>query len=200
MDSETLKGLLDVVPLIKKFYTEPPRAYHNWNHIQYGLNYIIDNIEELDATEEHILAWLFHDAIYIIGNQDNEADSAELARNILTPLNLSVDVLEIEKCILDTITHNPFMSKDSGLVLDLDLMVLGEEPEIYKSQYQDLIRKEYSEYSDADYAVGRIAFLEKALAKERLFFNDHFFERFEDQARINLNNELEQLKEKVQND
>jgi len=78
---------------------------------------------------------------------------------------------------------------DLRLFLDFDLEVLGREREEYKL-YTAQIRKEYGHLSDEQYSHGRRGVLEKFLSRERLFFSESFYERFEQRARENLGWEI----------
>ncbi|HET6783232.1 MAG TPA: hypothetical protein VFH12_05295, partial [Pseudoxanthomonas sp.] len=62
-------------------YAAPPRAYHNFGHVQE----VLHRFAEVTAgpgwaqPAEVYLAVLYHDAIYEAGRKDNEARSADLA-------------------------------------------------------------------------------------------------------------------------
>jgi len=78
------------------------------------------------------------------------------------------------------------------IFLDLDLAVLGTSPSEY-DEYAVQIRQEYIHYCWEEYAAGRRAVLNGFLAREWLYFTDHFRQRYEMQARKNLQRELDNL-------
>ncbi|MPZ04593.1 DUF4031 domain-containing protein, partial [Micrococcus luteus] len=103
-------------------------------------------------------AW-FHDAVYVgdpaaPAGQD-EADSAALARDVLTDPRLAVpaDVVdEVARLVLLTAAHDPAPHDAAGAVLsDADLEVLGRSPEAY-ARYVAAVRQDYAHVSDADWA------------------------------------------------
>src|SRR5690606_16218856 len=81
---------------------------------------------------------------------------------------------------------------DTSLLMDLDLAVLGDEPERYE-EYARRIRLEYSMYPDIVYNKGRRKVLEHFLSMGRIYQTKPFFESREVQARRNLREELNSL-------
>src|SRR5262245_11174745 len=71
---------------IEAAYATPARAYHHYGHVQD----VLRHYEEVAAgpgwaqPAEVYLAVLYHDAIYEAGRSDNEARSADLAREHIT--------------------------------------------------------------------------------------------------------------------
>src|SRR5688572_11758621 len=62
-------------------YASPPRAYHNFQHVQEVLRHYHD-VEQGPGWRQPVdvaLAVLYHDAIYEASRKDNETRSAELA-------------------------------------------------------------------------------------------------------------------------
>jgi len=103
----------------------------------------------------------------------------------------------VKKYILATISHK--LDAEDGedgdlrLFLDFDLEVLGRERGAYEI-YREQIRKEYVNLRDEVYREGRKCVLERLLARDRLFFSERFYERFEKRARENLMWEIGILK------
>lgn len=71
------------------------------------------------------------------------------------------------------------------LLVDIDLAILGTAPARF-SEYDRQVREEYSWVPGLLYRIKRKAVLKHFLSRERLYNTDHFQERYEDQARINL--------------
>jgi predicted metal-dependent HD superfamily phosphohydrolase len=141
------------------------------------------------------LAIWFHDAIYDPTRTDNESESAALARTSLSNLREpEAMIAAVEQMILATIKHQlpENASDDLKLFLDFDLSILGSAPEIYAS-YAQAIRTEYAFVPEENYRIARRAVLENFLNRERLYFSEYGAQKWESQARENLQNEIAQL-------
>ena len=138
----------------------------------------------------------YHDIVYDTARNDNEEQSAEWAERSLSAMNISA--AKIENCkqqILATKQHNKSVDSDTNILLDADLSILGSIPALYSS-YAAQIRKEYSNYPDTLYKAGREKVLRFFLEKEYIYITPHFYQLLEQQARINLENELQSLKQR----
>jgi predicted metal-dependent HD superfamily phosphohydrolase len=78
------------------------------------------------------------------------------------------------------------------LFLDLDISILGAPEEKYNA-YAKQIRKEYSSYSWEEYCRGRTKVMTSFLQRDRIFLTDHFHATYEEQARNNIQRELNSL-------
>ena len=161
-------------------WAEPHRHYHDPAHLLAVLE-SVDLLERAgaetgpDPRAVRLAAW-FHDAVYAgdpaaPAGQD-EADSAALAREVLTDPRLAVpaDVVdEVARLVLLTAAHDPAPHDAAGAVLsDADLEVLGRSPEAY-ARYVAAVRRDYAHVSDADWTRGRGAVLDALLDAERLY-------------------------------
>ena len=116
-------------------YATPTRAYHNVRHVE-------EVLRHFDAAQDEAgwarpvdvrLAVLYHDAIYEPGRKDNEARSADLAREHLQRWpQLDVDVDRVVELILLTARHGQLepgsLDRDAAQFLDCDMAILGSEP------------------------------------------------------------------------
>ncbi len=177
--------------LVKK-YSEKHRVYHNLSHINYLLEEA-KKIEFEDFDSVYFAIW-FHDAIYEPKRSDNEIESAKLADKLLQELSFPENkITNIEKIILATQKHNAEnLDADGKIFLDLDLSILGANPELYQ-KYSQAIRQEYSHVWNFLYRRGRKKILERFLLREVIFFSDEIRKNFEKQAQINLANEIKEL-------
>ncbi len=175
-------------------YAEKHRFYHTSGHIEFLLR-------TLDSFKHHLknyralsLAAWFHDAVYKVLAADNEKKSAELARKMLADFDFRSDELDlIEQLILSTEKHLPLNhSEDEKIFLDADLAVLGF-PEAEYKKYSQNVRKEYQMIPDFLYKNGRKKVLENFLEKNSIYFTSFFTEKFENNARTNMENELKEL-------
>jgi predicted metal-dependent HD superfamily phosphohydrolase len=167
------------------------RHYHNLHHIHQVLTTIERfNLELQNPTAVRLAAW-FHDFVYDSQASDNEFQSAKLARELLTELNLSPEIIDrTQQLILATKGHQIDPNDiDRCIFLDADLAILGTSP----TQYQDYarsIRQEYSWVPDAEYQAGRIKVLQSFLQRDRLYCTDLLFDELESIARTNMQQEI----------
>lgn len=184
------------INLLKEFviskYSEKHRYYHNLSHINYLLEesrkYKFADIESIE------LAIWFHDVIYNPKSSKNEIESAELAVDKLTELGLVAEkIAKVEKIILATQKHDSTgLDSDGKLFLDLDLSILGANPETYQ-KYKEAIRKEYSFVPWFLYKRSRRKILENFLQRETIYFTDEIRQSIESNARLNIQQEIKEL-------
>lgn len=160
------------ISLVKKHYDEEHRKFHNWGHIEYGLN--IFNLLCKGSNEQKI-AWLFHDVIYDPTKKDNEQRSAELAVKTIKEQgdDKFVDTSLVSIIIMDTAKHIPSHS-ESALVLDIDMSSLAIED--YSKFVDSRIEaaKEYAFYGKEAVVAGTKSFISETLHQDRIFTTDEF--------------------------
>jgi len=171
-------------------HTEPHRHYHTMEHINAVLRHL-DDLHAATATAK--LAAFFHDAIYDPTRSDNEAQSAELAREVLNAVHRP-EADDVAAIVLATAKHELPESapRETAAFLDADLAILAARPAVYDI-YAANVRAEYSHVGDDDFRSGRKAILEAFLLRERLYFTSTGQVRFEAAARANLRREIESL-------
>ena len=183
----TNKVFLEIV----KFYSRENRYYHNLLHIQRVLDvantlrYLANNFPSVEMA-----AW-FHDVIYDPQSNNNEERSAKLASDYLINLNVpQTTIHHVVSMILHTKNHHASLENiDSKILLDADLSILGAEESEYRA-YAQAIRHEYFWLSQAEYQVGRQRVLQDFLQRDRIYFTENAFQRFELQARENIRTEI----------
>ena len=177
-------------------YSAPERYYHNLEH----LGEMFKVIERLSAQVEdpnalHLAVW-FHDAVYDSRAKDNERRSGELAVDLLGPIGVPSSTIErIVQMIwatAHTADNTPPALRDTQVLLDADLAILGASEERY-ARYAADIRKEYAWVPEADYRAGRAAVLARFLAAPRIYHTQVMFEEGEARARANLRAETAKL-------
>lgn len=172
-------------------YSGEGRYYHTLRHVEAILGYI-DNLRPLaeDFTIIEVAAW-FHDVIYDPGASDNEAQSADYARQVLVRLGLSSELQErVANLILATTTHEAIENDiDAQILLDADLAPLAADEAIYDRDAR-AIRKEFAWVPEAEFRANRARNLAKFLDRSRLFQTDLFFETLEERARRNIAREI----------
>jgi predicted metal-dependent HD superfamily phosphohydrolase len=172
-------------------YQEPQRAYHTLAHIQALLELGQEYQGEFQDPLSVGLAIWFHDAIYNPRKGKNELYSARLAKRQLGQMGASAALQErVAELVMATAGHKADpRDGDALLFLDLDLSILGAEPEVYTA-YLAQIRREYRFVPGFLYQRARLRFVRGWLARPRLFMSEVGHARWEAAARVNLAGEL----------
>jgi predicted metal-dependent HD superfamily phosphohydrolase len=170
-------------------YGEPHRRYHDARHIDRCLLHFeaLKGFAQRPELVEFAL-WL-HDAVYDTRAHGNEEQSAELAETLLTTAGLHHLVEPLRAMILGTRHKEACPADDVGLVVDIDLSVLGSDPNDYKAYVQQ-IREEYSWVPEKEFRDGRIKVLKTIADHARIYSHDPCFGLWELRAQENLNSEL----------
>ena len=179
-------------------YSAPDRHYHTLRHLYMMLN-VVDELSYLARDLTTIrLAIFFHDVIYDVTQDDNEARSADYATDALVRLGVGEDVIErVEDLIMATSKHfngDGTYDKDTQILLDADLVTLGAAAS-ESHAFADAIRKEFITVPDETYLPKRIEMMQSLLARERVFYTRPMREAYEAQARANVSRELDRLQE-----
>jgi predicted metal-dependent HD superfamily phosphohydrolase len=171
-------------------YSSKKRHYHNLAHIESMLQELLAVKAHVGDWEVIIFALVYHDIIYSATGGDNEEKSASLARNRLQQGHVTeARIRQCEKLILATKGHHVSEDQDVNFFTDADLSILGKSSEEYK-QYARNVRREYAMYPDFLYKPGRKKVLNNFLKMTFIFKTPHFREKYEIQARLNLEHEL----------
>lgn len=187
--SESEDAVAQYVHLVKNYCS---RGYHNFSHLAYlfnMLNIFIELSETWVNARIYRLAIFAHDCIHN-GKSDDEEKSAEEAKK-WCPVPYWK---KVKKLVLATKHDRDDLDGDEALMADLDLSILGTHSQNVWNWYCVGVRKENLEFDDASYKAGRIQFLSELLAKKRIFHTDFFYNMLEDQARKNIENELQKLR------
>jgi predicted metal-dependent HD superfamily phosphohydrolase len=179
-------------------YQDGSRHYHDLAHIDALLTLAAEHRASLSDPELVEAAIWFHDAIYDSRAKDNEAKSAELARDRLTGRLEPVRLDRAAAMILATATHEMPQIEDAGfrsdtaLFLDMDLSILAAPSEVFDA-YEAAIRREYAWVPEEAWVAGRSAVLRAFLNRPNIYHSEDFRDRFEKQARDNINRSLASL-------
>jgi predicted metal-dependent HD superfamily phosphohydrolase len=178
---------------LRALYSQPPRAYHNLEHIAQLLA-VFDGVARLaeDRDLVEFAIWL-HDCVYVAERADNEERSEDAAGMIAGLLGCAPEfIARVRACIAATRHSNPPGRGDTALVADIDLSILGAPAAEYDA-YRHAIRREFAFASDEQFLAGRTAFVLRMLDKDRIYATPHFFRTLEAPARVNLHRELDEL-------
>jgi len=178
---------------IETAYSHKSRHYHNLQHLEYMMGLVRLYEADIANVDTMLFTIYYHDIVYNIASQDNELKSAELAVNRLE--SLAVPDEQIKQCrkqIMATKDHEFCTDQDSQYLVDIDLAILGEQHDEYET-YAKKIRKEYQVYPFFLYKQGRKKVLEHFLNMERIYKTQALYQSREQQARANLQWELNSL-------
>jgi predicted metal-dependent HD superfamily phosphohydrolase len=190
-DNDSLKK--ELWTEIEKNYSSKKRHYHTLEHLDNLLSQLTDVKSEIQNWETILFTLFYHDIIYNSIKSDNEEKSAEFAENRMKQISVSNDKIELcKKQILGTKSHIKSTDSDTNYFTDADLSVLGQNWETYLL-YCKNVRKEYSIYPTLVYNPGRKKVLNHFLSMDRIFKTDFFYDKFEIQAKQNLQQEIESL-------
>lgn len=179
---------------LEKHYTGRDRHYHNLSHLENMYRQLEEARDIINDWDTLLFSLFYHDIIYKATAKDNEEKSAEAAVKVLKMLAYPEEkAAKCEAQILATKTHASSPDIDTNILTDADLSILGSTWESYQN-YAKQVRKEYAIYPDFLYNPGRRKALQHFLDMDRIFKTLFFRERFEENARKNLTQELAQLK------
>jgi predicted metal-dependent HD superfamily phosphohydrolase len=167
-------------------YTEPVRAYHTTEHIRDCLAQFDLSKSAATHPDEIEAAIWFHDAVYLPGSSGNEDRSAELARDVLLESGVAAAVADrIAGLVLATRHVSVPSEPDAALLCDIDLSILGRPPDVF-DEFERRIRLEYAWVPEPLYRSARGEIMESFLRRRSIYQTAFFRERYEAQARENL--------------
>jgi predicted metal-dependent HD superfamily phosphohydrolase len=173
-------------------YAEPHRHYHTLAHIDACLTWLDWFSGSAEHPEEVELALWFHDAIYVLGADQNERKSAELARAQLGTVGISDSSINRLAAYIEATASHVGPCGDSALVVDLDLTILGAPPrefEIFEAQ----IRREYAHVAEPVYRQARCHVLQGFLSRSQIYKVPPIRAELEVSARANLERRISEL-------
>jgi predicted metal-dependent HD superfamily phosphohydrolase len=178
---------------IEKSYSSKKRYYHTLQHLDNLLIQLNELKDSIQNWEVILFTLFYHDVVYNSLKSDNEEKSAELAEKRMSQLLISGDKIELcKQQILATKSHQKSLNSDTNYFTDADLSVLGQPWESYSVYYKN-VRREYSIYPDFIYNPGRKKVLNHFLAMDNIFKTTFFQDKFEIQAKLNLEKEIKLL-------
>ncbi|MEM0913374.1 MAG: hypothetical protein AAGK09_02065 [Planctomycetota bacterium] len=179
-------------------YREGLRQYHTLGHAGDVLVYaeahprFMDHGVDRDAVRRAVL---WHDAVYVPGDADNERRSADRAVAWIESDELAAAVTDaIMSTTHDWQGHRERTSPVAAIVADADLAGLAEPAEVHRAN-ADAIRAEFAAVgvTDKQWRAGRSAWITQMLER-RWLFTDASWEAVKGEAaRANLRRELADL-------
>jgi predicted metal-dependent HD superfamily phosphohydrolase len=174
-------------------YSEPHRHYHTYQHLSECFEKVQDIISLAEHPAEVYVGLWFHDVIYDTQRHDNEERSADWARAAAQDFGASA---ESAQRIYDLIMLTRHAVEPAGIdgqvLVDADLSILGAQPARFQ-EYEAQVRREYGWVPETMFRSGRAKLLNEFKGRPRIYCTAHFRERYEAQARRNLQHSLENL-------
>jgi predicted metal-dependent HD superfamily phosphohydrolase len=188
-----------------RMHTEPQRFYHTWEgHVMHCLREFDDARHLSLHPDELEMGIRIHDIFYDIWRKDNELRSAEYGTELCKRMGLSPDFGQrVFDRVFPTDHKLPVLGIDPMLVVDIDLSIFGQPPDVFDA-YEVNVTKEYQPWIDQnsmkEFKVGRAGVLihfltRKIKGKERIYYTDFFYDKYEHRARENLERSLERLRD-----
>jgi len=176
----------DIYGELVNAYTAPDRHYHDIRHIAHCLSEL-DGVRHLAHNPQAIeVAIWFHDVVYDGRLKDNEEQSADVAAAALKRLGASdVFIGEVQQLILFTRHDVEPSTSDGKLMADIDLASLALAPDRFDENSRR-IRSEYLHVPEDTFIRNRNNMLGVLLKRPRIYYTDVFRDRYEGQARENL--------------
>ncbi|HEU5179293.1 MAG TPA: hypothetical protein VFW45_00755, partial [Candidatus Polarisedimenticolia bacterium] len=150
-------------------YSEPHRRYHSLAHLESCVNEVSGAWSRAVHLEEVRWAVLFHDAVYDLRRQDNEARSAAWALHVMDELGRpEEEKARVQGMILATAHSGKPHTTDEALIMDIDLSILGADEATF-DEYERNVRAEYEWVPEEIYRRERAAILQPFLNRERIY-------------------------------
>jgi len=174
-------------------YAEGQRHYHTQRHLEECFE-VLDAVRaDPERPAEIELALWFHDAVYDTRRHDNERRSAEWARSVADGAGLDAAVGERVAALIMATRHEATPAgADAGVLVDVDLSILGAEAQRF-DEYERDVRAEYDWVPEAVFRRERRKILEQILGRERIYSTQRMRESHEARARANLTRSLAAL-------
>jgi len=174
-------------------YSEKHRRYHTLLHINACLDALDSCSLDLSRIHELEMAFWFHDAVYKIYSSTNEEDSAQWAVNFLEENQIEPAIVSrVNQYILDT-KHNACANTlEAGVVVDIDLAILGAKAADY-DEFEKAIAQEYRLVPGVIYRKKRKQVLRSFVQREHIYQTEYYRDLYEDQARLNLKRAIDLL-------
>ena len=191
-----IKNVKELYDEIRLNYAKNENYYHRFNHIIAWLDLLIEYKDIIPNFKEVAFSWLYHDIIYFSEKPNNELISWVQAYNKSKQLWLWEAFSENVLGLVVSTKHTEAPKSEAEKFLhDIDFSILWQSWEVFK-RYEDDVRKEYSHVSDRAWKEWRKQFLEWVLQKEDIFYTQTFKDRFESQAKSNIQRSIDELGKK----
>ena len=174
-------------------YSEPQRHYHTMQHLGECLAWFAREQAQAERPAEVALALWFHDAVYDVHAHDNEARSADWARDAMRAAGVDAQAAERVHALVMATRHNAVpQGRDAELLIDIDLSILGAPRERF-NEYERQVHVEYAFVPEAVRLPKRRAILQRFLDRVAIYATPRMHAQLEARARENLKRSIEAL-------
>ena len=171
---------------LQRRYAEPQRHYHTMQHLGECLAWFELEQALAEHPAEVALALWFHDAVYDVHAHDNEARSADWARQALLAAGVDAEAAERVHALVMATRHDAVPEgRDAELLIDIDLSILGAGRERF-DEYERQVHAEYGFVPEEVRLPRRRAILQRFLDRKAIYATPRMHAQLEAQARINL--------------
>ncbi|GAA3567674.1 hypothetical protein GCM10022265_16670 [Marinobacter xestospongiae] len=177
-------------------WQEPQRHYHTLQHLSECLLTFEHQRHHCQQPAEVEMALWFHDAVYQVRSGDNEARSAEWARQALAEAGIAESRVDRVVALVMATCHGADEGStttsgdpDRALLVDIDLAILAAEPARF-AEYELQVRQEYRWVPGWLYRRKRRQVLAGFLERTRLYQTPALYQSWETRARDNLRQAL----------
>ena len=176
---------------LQRRYGEPQRHYHTMQHLGECLAWFEREKALAERPGEVALALWFHDAIYDVHAHDNEARSADWAREVLRAAGANEEAAERIHALVMATRHDAVPEgRDAELLIDIDLSILGAEPARF-AEYERQVHAEYAFVPDDVRLPRRRAILQRFLDRPAIYATPRMHALLEARARTNLRQSID---------
>ena len=195
----------DVIHRVRLFdqvmhsYTHPARVYHTPGHIQYCMKKF-DEVRHLVPSPDQLeLAIWFHDIVHEPWHSDNEERSADMAQFYICTLmgSHSLFAAGVASIIIGGTKHlsshlSKYPHNNMRFMSDIDLANMGDSWDVF---HENLLRimKENLWQGEVKCIASTILSLNSFWTEEHIFFTEYFREKYEAQARANIDRAIKEL-------
>ncbi len=171
---------------LQRRYSEPQRHYHTMQHLGECLAWFDQEQALAERPGEVALALWFHDAIYDVHAHDNEARSADWARQALQAAGVSDAAADRVHALVMATRHDAVPEgRDAELLIDIDLSILGAERARF-DEYERQVHAEYGFVPEEIRLPRRRAILQRFLDRPAIYATPRLHALLEARARENL--------------
>ncbi|KAJ8664903.1 hypothetical protein QAD02_006565 [Eretmocerus hayati] len=188
---------------LKEMYSQERRTYHNLDSVASKLQRCQEIKHKLKNPKAVLLTLFFQNFEYDPKDLDGENKNLGHFNTFAEEAGIPKDsplLKETQALLRIATTHSTdehkidgaYGEQDAHYLLDLDMSVLGDNPDKY-AEYREKIRGEYSFLSKTMYTALRLKVLQNFLLIPNIFATKEFREKYEDQARANIESEIKYL-------
>lgn len=171
---------------LQRRYGEPQRHYHTVQHLGECLFWFEREQALAERPGEVALALWFHDAVYDVHAHDNEARSADWARQALRAAGAGDAAADRVHALVMATRHDAVPEgRDAELLIDIDLSILGAE-RVRFDEYEQQVGAEYAFVPLEVRLPRRREILQRFLDRPTIYATPRMHALLEARARLNL--------------